>query len=127
MQQENIEFLYIKHCNNLRRLSMEQLQAIKDEQGSRVAELAEQKQIVMDSLIALQEQIDIKDCHTEIGEKVKEILQQIAISEKESQQIIKERCASISKQMLANRKEMNIQAYEEAPSQTHGNLCNIEK
>lgn len=128
MQQKNIEELLIRHCNNLHRLSVEQLQAIREEKENVVTELTAQKQIILDSLAALQEQFEIQACRPEIQEQVMTLLRQIVASENEGQQIIKERCTSISKEMLANRKEMNIQqAYEETSFQIRGNLCNIEK
>lgn len=128
MQQEEVGMLFIKHCSNLKRLSVEQLQAIKEEKDDIVTALNAQKQIIIDSLVNLQGQLDPNDYQSEIGIKVKELLSQITISENESQQIIKTRCSTISKQMLANRKEMNIQqAYEETSFQVRGNLCNIEK
>ncbi len=128
MQQKNMEELLIRHCNNLHRLSVEQLQAIREEKENVVTELTAQKQIILDSLSALQEQFEIQTCRPEIQEQVMTLLRQIVASENEGQQIIKERCTSISKEMLANRKEMNIQqAYEETSFQIRGNLCNIEK
>jgi len=118
----------MKHCNNLQRLSAEQLQAIKEEKDNLINEIAAQKQIIIDNLMTLQGQFDINDYRTDIRERVKEMLGQIMISESESQQIVKGRCTDVSKQMLANRKEMNIQqAYEESSFQVQGNLCNIEK
>lgn len=123
-----MEELLIRHCNNLHRLSVEQLQAIREEKENVVTELTAQKQIILDSLSALQEQFEIQTCRPEIQEQVMTLLRQIVASENEGQQIIKERCTSISKEMLANRKEMNIQqAYEETSFQIRGNLCNIEK
>jgi GTPase involved in cell partitioning and DNA repair len=128
MQQEEMGLLFIKHCNNFQRLSVEQLQAIKEEKDSQVADLTAQKQIIMDSMIDLQAQFNIIDCHPDIKEQVKELLNEINISENKGQEIIKERCTEISKKMLANRKEMNIQqAYEEHSFQNNGVLCNIEK
>lgn len=128
MQQKNMEELLIRHCNNLHRLSVEQLQAIKEEKENVVTELTAQKQIILDSLAALQKQFEIQTCRPEIQEQMMTLLRQIVASENEGQQIIKERCTSISKEMLANRKEMNIQqAYEETSFQIRGNLCNIEK
>jgi hypothetical protein len=124
----DIGLLFIKHCSNFQRLSVEQLHAVKEEQYNMVTELAAQKQIIMNSMMALQEQFDINNCQHEIKEKVSNLLQQITISESQSQQIIKERSTDISKKMLANRKEMNIQqAYEESSFPDQGNLCNIEK
>lgn len=123
-----MEELLIRHCNNLHRLSVEQLQAIKEEKENVVTELTAQKQIILDSLAALQKQFEIQTCRPEIQEQMMTLLRQIVASENEGQQIIKERCTSISKEMLANRKEMNIQqAYEETSFQIRGNLCNIEK
>ncbi|EIW20920.1 MULTISPECIES: hypothetical protein [Pelosinus] len=128
MYQEEMGLLLIKHCNNLKRLSIEQLQAIKEEKDNLVTELAAQKHIIVEDMIALQEQFEISRCHSDIKEKVKVLLSQIAISENESQEIVKRHCTDISKKMLANRKEMNIQsAYEESSFQVQGNLCNIEK
>jgi len=128
MYQEDMGLLLMKHCNNLQRLSAEQLQAIKEEKDNLVNEIAAQKQIIINNLMTLQGQFDINDCRTDIRERVKEMLGQIMISESESQQIVKGRCTDVSKQMLANRKEMNIQqAYEESSFQVQGNLCNIEK
>lgn len=128
MCQEEVGLLLIKHCSNLQRLSVEQLQAIKEENENVVMELAAQKQIIVDDMVAMQKQFDVSACPRETREMVKELLNQIAISENESQQIIQERCKNISKQMLVNRKEMNIQqAYEESSFQVQGNLCNIEK
>jgi hypothetical protein len=129
MHQEEIGLLFIKHCGNYQRLAAEQLQAIKDSENNRIAELTTQKQIIMDSMVALQGQFDINDCQPDIREKVKSVLSQITTSENEGQQIVKERCTAISKKMLANRKEINIQqAYEKQSSfQDRGILCNIEK
>ena len=128
MYQEDMGLLLMKHCNNLQRLSAEQLQAIKEEKDNLINEIAAQKQIIINNLMTLQGQFDINDCRTDIRERVKEMLGQIMISESESQQIVKGRCTDVSKQMLANRKEMNIQqAYEESSFQVQGNLCNIEK
>ncbi|AJQ26082.1 hypothetical protein [Pelosinus fermentans] len=128
MHQENIGLLFIKHCSNFQRLSAEQLRAIEEEQYNMVTELAAQKQIIMNSMIELQGQFDINNCQQDIKEKVSNLLHQITVSESQSQQIIKERSTDISKKMLANRKEMNIQqAYEESSFPDQGNLCNIEK
>ena len=128
MQYEENELSFIKHCNNLLHLSMKQLQAIKEENSDLTNELTMQKQIVMDSIFDLQKELDIGFCHSDVKEKLKDILEKITDIENESQQIVRERCTSISKQMLANRKEMNIQqAYEESSFQVQGNLCNIEK
>ena len=128
MYQEDMGLLLMKHCNNLQRLSAEQLQAIKEEKDNLINEIAAQKQIIIDNLMTLQGQFDINDCRTDIRERVKEMLGKIMISESESQQIVKGRCTDVSKKMLANRKEMNIQqAYEESSFQVQGNLCNIEK
>jgi polyhydroxyalkanoate synthesis regulator phasin len=128
MQQDEMGLLFIKHCSNFQRVSVGLLQAIKQEKVNMVAELTAQKQIIMDSMVALQGQFNINDCQPDIREKVKELLRQITISENEGQQIIKERCAEISKKMIANRKEMNIQqAYEEQSFQGSGILCDIEK
>jgi GTPase involved in cell partitioning and DNA repair len=128
MQQEEVGLLFIKHCNNFQRLSVEQLQAIKEEKDSQVAELTAQKQIIMDSMVDLQEQFNIIDCHPNIRKQVRELLSKITISENDSQQIIRERCTNISKEMIANRKELNIQqAYEDRPYQERGNMLNIIK
>ena len=128
MHQEDIGLLFIKHCSNFQRLSAEQLHAIEEEQYNMVTELAAQKQIIMNSMIELQGQFDINNCQQDIKEKVSNLLHQITVSESQSQQIIKERSTDISKKMLANRKEMNIQqAYEESSFPDQGNLCNIEK
>jgi uncharacterized protein YaaW (UPF0174 family) len=128
MHQEDNGLLFIRHCSNYQRLSGEQLQAIKEENDNRVVELTAQKQIIMDSMMNLQGQFNINDCQPGIREKMKELLSQITISENEGQQIVKERCSEISKKMIANRKEMNIQqAYEEHSFQGHGSLCDIQK
>jgi hypothetical protein len=129
MYQEEMELLLVKHCNNLHQLSVKQLQAIKEEKDTIVTELAAQKQIIVDGMVALQTQFDINSWQLETRDKVKKLLDQIAMNESESQQIVKERCTNLSRQMLANRREMNIQqAYEEESSfQVQGNLCNIEK
>ncbi len=128
MGQEEMGLLLIKHCDNLQRLSVEQLQAIKEEKDDLVTELAAQKQIIVEGMITLQGQFEINSCQLEIREKVKALLSQITISENESQEIVKRHCANISKKMIAMRKEMNIQsAYEERSFQVQGNLCNIEK
>ncbi|OAM92852.1 protein FliT [Pelosinus fermentans] len=128
MRQEENELLFIKHCRNLQQLSLQQLHAIKEEKIDIINELAIQKQIIIDGIVALQEKFNIEQC--ELGDKasMKELLQKIADSENESQQIVRERCTSISKEMLANRKELNIQqAYEDRPYQEHGNMLNIIK
>jgi hypothetical protein len=128
MYNEDKELLFIKHCSNLQRVSVEQLQAIKEEKQNIVNELTAQKQIIMESIASLQEEFAVKDCQPEIRERLKNLLSQIAISENESQQIIKERCTDISKKMLAIRKELNIQqAYEDHSFLEPGSLCNIQK
>lgn len=128
MHQEDVWLLFIKHCSNFQRLSAEQLHAIEKEQDDMVTELASQKQIIMNSMVAFQEQYDINECQQEVKEKINSLLQQITITESQSHQIIRQRSADISKKMLANRKEMNIQqAYEDNYVSDHGTLCNIEK
>ncbi|MCC5464042.1 flagellar protein FliT [Pelosinus baikalensis] len=128
MQYKEKELHFIKHCNNLLRLSAEQLVAIKEEKSDVINELTIQKQMVIDGISDLQKELDISNCHLDIKEKLKATLKKVTGIENESQQIVRERCARISKQMLANRKEMSIQqAYEEGPFQVQGTLCNIEK
>lgn len=129
MSPEEFENLFIKHCSNYQRLAAEQLHAIKAQKDDRAVALMQQKQIIMESMVALQEQFDIQDCQEVIKAKVKELLHQIAISEQAGQQLVTERCVQISKTMLANRKELDIQqAYEKQSSfQERGNWCNIEK
>jgi len=128
MQYEENELSFIKHCNNLLRLSLEQLQAVKEENSDLTNELTMQKQIVIDGIFDLQKEFDIGFCHSDIKVKLKDVLEKITDIENEAQQIVRERCTSISKQMLANRKEFNIhQAYETNSNQEQVNLLNIIK
>jgi len=128
LQQQENELLLIKHCQNLQQLSVKQLHALKEDKLDLVNELATQKQIIIDSIAALQVKFDIKYCQLEFKEKMKMLLNQIDECENQSQQIVREHCASIGKEMLANRKELNIQqSYEEGSYQESGNMLNIRK
>lgn len=128
MQQEDKGLLFIKHYNNLQRLSVEQLKAIKEEKLNMVNELVAQKQIIMDSIMALQGEFDINHCKPEVKEKLKELLTQITVSESESQQILNDNCSSISKKMMAGRKEIAInQAYESHSLYGNGIRLNVKK
>jgi uncharacterized protein YnzC (UPF0291/DUF896 family) len=128
MQQEEKELRYLKHFCNLQRLSVEQLHVIKEDQSDVIHELINQKQIVMNSIIAMRGAFNIEDCQLAFKEKLKKVLQEISLIDKESQQIIQERCKAISKQMLANRKEISInQAYETNNFQESATFVNIIK
>ncbi len=128
MQQEDKGLLFIKHYSHLQRLSADLLNAIQEETLDIANDLVAQKQIIMDSITALQGEVDINSCQPEVKEKLKELFSQITASENESQQIVKNNCSSISKKMLAGRKELNIQqAYESNSFQGNGNMLNIEK
>ena len=128
MQQEDKGLLCIKHYSNLQRLIVEQLQAIKNENLQNVKEFVAQKQIILDSIATLHATFDINSCQPDIKEKLKILQIQITSSENESQQILKERCAKISKTLLARRREMNIhQAYENYSSRGNSIILNIKK
>ncbi|GMB01699.1 flagellar protein FliT [Pelosinus sp. IPA-1] len=128
MQQEDKGLLFIKHYSNLLCLSVEQLKAIKEENLNTVNELVAQKQIIMDSIVALQGEFDINNCKPEIKESLKELLIQITDNDNESQQILKDNCLSISKKMLTGRKEINLhQAYENDSFLGNGHMLNIRK
>jgi hypothetical protein len=128
MQQEDKGLLFIKHYSNLQRISAEQLKAIKEEKLNTVNELVAQKQIIMDSILALQGEFDINHCQPEIKERLKELLAKITDSENESQQILNDNCSSISKKMLAGRKEIAIQqAYENHSFNGNGIRLNVKK
>lgn len=128
MKQDDNGELFIKHYRNLQRLSAEQLHAIKEGKLNIVTELVAQKQIIMDSIKALQGEFNSNDFQPEIKETMKELLGQITASEDESRQILAENCTEISKKMMAGRKEFNIQqAYEGISFQGHGNMLNIKK
>lgn len=128
MQQKEEEINCLKHFNNLQRLSVEQLHAIKAEQYDMIQELTTQKQIIMNSIVTLQGTFNIKDCQLDFREKLKKILQGISSINNESQQILQERCTAVSKEMLANRKELNInQAYEESHLQEQVTFVNLIK
>ena len=128
MQQKEKEINCLKHFNNLRRLSVEQLHAIKEEQSDVIQELTTQKQIIMNSIVTLQGTFNIEDYQLDFREKIKKILMEISSLDNESQQILQERCTAVSKEMLANRKELNInQAYEESHFQEQATFVNIIK
>lgn len=128
MYLEEMGLLFIKHCSNLQRLSIEQLNAIKEEKDDVINELTAQKKIILEDIENLQRQFDINQCNKEIVEKAKELLNQISDCEDNSQQILRSRSTEISRKMLANRKEMNIQqAYEERSYQDNSSILNIIK
>ncbi|AIF53648.1 flagellar protein FliT [Pelosinus sp. UFO1] len=128
MQQEDKELLFIKHYSNLQRLSIEQLNAIKEEKLNMATELVAQKQIIMESIMSLQGEFDIDHCKPEIKDKLKELFSQITVSENESQQILNDNCSSITKKMMAGRKEIAIQqAYENHSFHGNGIKLNIMK
>jgi GTPase involved in cell partitioning and DNA repair len=128
MQQEDKELLFIKHYSNLQRLAAKQLNAIKEEKLNTVNELVAQKQIIMNNIVAIQGDFDINNCQLEVKEKLAELVSRINASENESRQILSDNCSSVSKKMMAGRKEIAIhQAYESSSFQGNGLMFNIKK
>lgn len=128
MQHEDSELLFIKHHSNLQKLSAKQLQAIKEDQLTIVDEIVAQKQIIIDSIVALQEKFDISNCQPSTKESLQKLLTQINANEKESQQIVGGRCTDIRIKMLAIRKEANIQeAYDGDSSPNQGIFFNVRR
>lgn len=128
MQQEDKGLLFIKHYSHLTRLSVDLLKAIKEETLEIATDLVAQKQIIIDRIAILQGEVDINECPGEVKERLRALFDQIAVSEEESRQILKDNCSGLSKKMLAGRKELTIQqAYESRSFQENGNMLNIEK